>query len=92
MGYLIGILCFARFIACFLQCSMNKTIFGIHDGCFTIFQCLFLHTLGCLIAGCEDFLGRFQMTYVFLCVLIILQQLDGEVTGRVALADGIICL
>ena len=92
MGYLIGILCLARFIARFLQCAMDKTVFGIHDGCFAIFQSLFLHTLGCLIAGCEDFLGRFQMTYVFLCVLIILQQLDGEVTGRVALADGIICL
>ena len=71
---------------------MNETVFGIHDGCFAIFQSLFLHTLGCLIAGCEDFLGRFQMTNVFLSVLIILQQLDGEVTGGVTLADGIICL
>ena len=92
MGYLIGILCLARFIARFLQCAMDKTVFGIHDGGFAIFQSLFLYTLGCLIAGCEDFLGRFQMTNVFLSVLIILQQLDGEVTGRVALADGIICL
>ena len=32
------------------------------------------------------------MAYVFLGVLIILQQLDREVSGRVALADGIICL
>jgi len=71
---------------------MDKTVFGIHDGGFAILQGLFLHTLGCLVTGCEDFLGRFQMTYVFLGVLIILQQLDREVSGRVALADGIICL
>ena len=71
---------------------MNETVFGIHDGGFAILLGLFLHTLGCLVTGCENFLGRFQMTYVFLGVLIILQQLDREVSGRVALADGIICL
>ena len=71
---------------------MDKTVFGIHDGGFAIFQALFLHTFGCLITGCEDFLCRVQMAYVFLGVLIILQQLDREVSGRVALADGIICL
>ena len=71
---------------------MDKTVFGIHDGGFAILQGLFLHTLGCLITGCEDFLCRIQMAYVFLGVLIILQQLDREVSGRVALADGIICL
>jgi ferrous iron transport protein B len=84
--------CLARFIARFLQCTMNETVFGIHDGGFAILQGLFLHTLGCLITGCENFLGRFQMTYVFLGVLIILQQLDRKISGRVALTDGIICL
>ena len=71
---------------------MDKTVFGIHDGGFAIFQALFLHTFGCLITGCEDFLCRVQMAYVFLGVLIILQQLDRKISGRVALADGIICL
>ena len=50
MGYLIGILCLARFIACFLQCTMNETVFGVHDGGFAILLGLFLQLAVNLIA------------------------------------------
>ena len=71
---------------------MDETILGIHDGGLAIFLCLFLHTLGSLVASGKDFLCRVEMAHIFLGVLVILQEFDRQVSGGVALADAVICL
>ena len=53
MGGLIGVFLITCREVCFLQRTINKTILGIHDGCFAIITRLFLYTSGCRITMIE---------------------------------------
>ena len=65
------------------QCTVNKTVLGVHNRCLAIAACLFLYTGRCLIAlGCQvtEILYTLLTSHVVAQILqhltIVLQELQ----------------
>ena len=87
VGCAIGILVMARLITRLFQGTMDKTIFGIHDSRFTVFPSFLLHALLRLVTMGDNLLGIGESGNISFHILIMLQKLDGQITGRIPLTQ-----
>ena len=74
----------------FFQRTTDKSIFSISNSRFTILIHCLLNTLRHLVADMENFIRIRQCAYNTLNVRIILQQFNGEETGRIFMPDKLV--
>ena len=80
MCHLIGVPFGSCLIACFLQCSVNKTVFGIHYGCLAVLVSVFHHICHGLVASGKNRLRMSGSTLDELFgIVVLLQKLYGKI-------------
>ncbi len=79
-------------LICFSQCSLDKCVFGIHDGVFGICVKQFLKTFAFLSPRRDDFIPVWKALYDLLDVLVILQVFDSQVSCGISVAQRLVFL
>ena len=99
MGGAIGILFGACLVAGFRQSTIDKAVFGVHDGRLGVVARFFLHTGRGLVAGVRQvvevlhaLLTGHVLTQIVEHLTVVLQQLQSQVSGGVVLGDMLVGL
>ncbi len=77
---LIGIGLVALGISRLLQCTVDETVFCIHDSCFGVFLGVVFYAFRFDIASVDYLLGVGQLAYHRLRLAVFLQEFYGEIT------------
>ena len=77
MCQLVCVLLVAFFKSGLAQCTVYKSVLGIHDGRLGVFLGLFKNLSGFAVAYFNYFLGVGQPGYRLFCVLVCLKQFYG---------------
>ena len=64
-----------------LQSSMDKTVFGVHDGCLAVLMCLFLHTFRGFVAVPENLVSIGELLDIVLNVLVVFKEFYCKITS-----------
>ena len=90
MGRAIGVLLVTRLKLRLSQCTIDESVFRIHDSRLRVCQCLLINTGGSLVTLHEDCLAVLPslLLHEVLDVRVVLQEFQGDITGGIAGMNG----
>ena len=95
----VGVFLRTRLEARLLQRAVDKTVLCIHDGRFGVVASLFFYARRGTVAGMRQFVevvhalfARHVLAQIVKYLTVVLQQFQGEVSGRVVLGDMLVGL
>ena len=84
VGGTVGVLLGAFVVVGFLQCPMDKAVFGIHDGSLAVFLRFLKDAGGGLVTHAQYVFSYVKCLDVFLCLFVLLKEFDGKIACGIA--------